>query len=61
MRALRVLEQHNLDVDILVTDRHRSIAKFLREEHPHVQHLYDIWHVAKGKYTLKYFVFNDGN
>jgi hypothetical protein len=36
----------------LVTDRHRSIAKFLREEQPNVKHRFDLWHVAKCKENI---------
>uniref|UniRef100_A0A8C6UFY6 Transposase n=1 Tax=Neogobius melanostomus TaxID=47308 RepID=A0A8C6UFY6_9GOBI len=35
-------------VDTLITDRHVSIKKYLREKHPDIEHLFDIWHVAKG-------------
>ena len=48
MRSLKNLHEHNLDIDVLITDRHRQIAKYIREEHPDIQHRYDIWHVAKG-------------
>ena len=45
----RVLEKLSaITVKKLITDRHRSIAKYLREEHANILHLYDIWHVAKG-------------
>ena len=42
-------QQHKLIVDILVTDRHRQINKWLRENHPEITHSFDVWHVAKGK------------
>ena len=37
-------------IAIIVTDRHRGVAKFLREceQLSHVLHLYDVWHLAKG-------------
>lgn len=37
-----------MKVDVLVTDRHKQINKWIRETHPQVKHYYDIWHVAKG-------------
>ena len=37
-RVLEFLHQNHLTVDILVTDRHRQINKWLREEHPEVTH-----------------------
>ena len=54
-RSLQVLERHHLTVGTLVTDRHRQIAKWLRENWPHILHLYDIWHVAKGTQYSKCF------
>jgi hypothetical protein len=36
-------------ISSIVTDRHRGVAKYLREEQPHVKHRYDLWHVAKCK------------
>ena len=41
------LEQH-MQVEVLVTDRHKQINKWLREKHPEITHYYDMWHVAKG-------------
>ena len=47
-RVLNFLEQSSLDVDVLVTDRHVQINKWLRETHPNITHHFDVWHVAKG-------------
>ncbi|KAF3834415.1 hypothetical protein F7725_025619, partial [Dissostichus mawsoni] len=43
-RSLAHLERQGLAVGTMVTDRHRKIAKWLRESYPHIEHLYDIWH-----------------
>ncbi|KAI8502429.1 ATP-dependent DNA helicase chl1 [Branchiostoma belcheri] len=37
----------SVDVGTLVTDRHIGINKMIREDHPTIKHLFDIWHVAK--------------
>ena len=37
-----------LHIGKFISDRHLSIAKWIRENMPHIQHLYDIWHVARG-------------
>ena len=37
-----------LTITKIITDRHPSIAKYLREQVKNVVHLYDVWHVAKG-------------
>ena len=47
-RVLNFLKQQGLTVEVLVTDRHRQINKWLRESHPKIIHYYDVWHVAKG-------------
>ena len=46
-RCLNFLKYYDLTVDVLVTDRHKQIDRWLQEEHPDVKHYYDIWHVAK--------------
>ena len=49
IRALDFLKQDGLSANVLVTDRHRQIARFVRESHPEIKHYYDVWHFAKGK------------
>ena len=48
-RVLNFLQKQDLEIEALVTDRHRQINKWLRENYPDIQHYYDVWHVAKGK------------
>ncbi len=43
------MEDHDLSVDLLVTDRHRQIEKWLKTDQPDITHKYDVWHVAKCK------------
>ena len=45
-RVLVFLAEKNLKVGTLVTDQHKHINKWLREDHPGIKHYYD---VAKGK------------
>ena len=44
---LTLLTVAGLSIPIFVSDRHRDIAKWLRECHPNVQHFFDQWHIAK--------------
>lgn len=56
--VLQFLQQSNLEIDILVTDRHAQINKWLRKIHPPIIHYFDVWHIAKGTKTEwcgKYF------
>ncbi|XP_061760996.1 uncharacterized protein LOC133555687 [Nerophis ophidion] len=46
-RMVELLISWDLDVGVLVTDRHRQIAKWIRENMPNTRHCYDIWHVGK--------------
>lgn len=48
-RMLKKLKKADLGIGKLVTDRHRQLAKYVREEQPDILHMYDVWHVAKGK------------
>ena len=45
-RVLENLASNNLQVSILVTDRHRQIAKWIREKNREMKHYFDVWHVA---------------
>jgi len=46
--CMKFLQGHNLTIDVLVTDRHKQINKWLQEAHPDIKHYFDTWHVAKG-------------
>jgi len=50
--CIEFLQVHNLTVDVLVTDRHKQIDKWLQEAHSDIKHYYDTWHVAKGIYAF---------
>ena len=41
------LQKKGVKVSVFISDRHKSIAKWIRENEPDVQHYNDIWHVAK--------------
>jgi len=47
-RVMQFLSDSILTVNSLITDRHRQIAKWLRESYPDIRYYYDVWHVAKG-------------
>lgn len=42
------LTTNGLVVDELITDRHASVSKYVREQWPEVTHNFDVWHIAKG-------------
>lgn len=41
------LKAAGLAIAVFISDRHRSIAKWIREQEPQTEHFFDIWHVAK--------------
>ncbi|XP_040076383.3 uncharacterized protein LOC8034621 [Ixodes scapularis] len=47
IRSLAFAREKELTVRSLATDRHRSIAKHMREKEPAVLHFFDVWHVSK--------------
>lgn len=47
-RQLKCLEDNNVKVSKLVTDRHTQVAKYMANDKPYIEHAYDVWHVAKG-------------
>ena len=48
IRCVEFLSKHVIVVWKVVTDRHRQIRKWIQEELPDTEHVYDVWHVAKG-------------
>ena len=48
MKTSNFLEKKFIVVGTLVTDRHKQIAKYIRETHPEITHQYDEWHISKG-------------
>ena len=48
VQALKFLANSSVQIETLVTDRHKQIAKYMREYKPSTDHCYDIWHVSKG-------------
>ena len=47
-QCLDFLKKEGVEFTTLVTDRHSSIAKYMREHQPHVKHNFDQWHLRKG-------------
>ena len=47
IKALNELEENNLVISQITTDRHIQIKKYMREGRPEISHQFDIWHVCK--------------
>ncbi|KAK6169321.1 hypothetical protein SNE40_020397 [Patella caerulea] len=48
IRAVRWLQENNVQLDTLITDRHLQIGKWICENLDNTKHFFDVWHVAKG-------------
>lgn len=49
-RCINALESDgNLQISSITTDRHKHVAGYMKKDQPGIQHLYDRWHIAKGK------------
>ncbi|XP_060084262.1 uncharacterized protein LOC132563537 [Ylistrum balloti] len=47
-RSIAFLQDHDIDIHTIVTDRHVQIRKWVRENMTDTKHCVDVWHVAKG-------------
>ncbi|KAH3866267.1 hypothetical protein DPMN_029327 [Dreissena polymorpha] len=45
-RGIAALREQGIQIKEIVTDRHMQIQKWLKDNHPEIKHLYDVWHVA---------------
>ena len=48
-RSIAFILFEDLTIGRLITDQHRQNTKWIQDNLPDVVHLYDGWHVAKGK------------
>ena len=47
--ALEEVEKFGVKFEILVTDRHAGVKKYMKETHPTKKHHFDAFHVVKCK------------
>ena len=55
-RSFSYLKSVGLSISVFISDRHRGIAKWMREcGQPGCAHFFDIWHIARstGKAMIK--------
>ena len=53
-RQLAYLEESNVEVKKLITDRHTQVSAYMAWERPNIKHTYDVWHLAKGSCLYTY-------
>ena len=48
-RCMDHVGKEEILLDPLITDRHNSISKHMRENMKEVEHYFDLWHLRKSK------------
>ena len=51
-RCLKTLNDNEVQVTHVITDRHVQIRSFLKKFLPQIRHYFDVWHVAKSTYRI---------
>ena len=54
-QCIESLIAYGLVFDTLITDRHTSIAKYMRENLANIKHYFDLWHLRKSEYLILNF------
>ena len=49
-RSMESVIASGAKVKTFVSDRHLSIAKYMKEKYPNITHYFDIWHLKKSKF-----------
>ena len=52
VQALEFLANSSVQIKTLVTDRHKQIAKYMREHNPSIDHRYDVRMACLKRYQL---------
>ncbi|XP_046850274.1 uncharacterized protein LOC124443791 isoform X1 [Xenia sp. Carnegie-2017] len=60
-RQLAYLENGDVKITKLVTDRHIQVTSYMAKEKPEIEHVYDVWHVAKGAANSLFASINHSN
>jgi len=47
-RSMNYITNKGLDVQTLITDRHKQNNVWIKRNLPNTTHYFDIWHVSKG-------------
>ena len=46
-----------LVIGTLITDRHASIRKYMREQLHNIKHYFDLWHIKKSKNQIRMLIW----
>lgn len=48
-RCLNLLDEADIKVTSITTDRHKQITAYVKESQPSITHMYDRWHIGKSE------------
>ena len=54
IRCKNTLDEKNVRVSVLTTDRHVAINAWMKKNWPEVKHLFDSWHLGKSMYEYEH-------
>ena len=49
-RCVIALQEQDIEIAVIVTDRHVQINKWIKDNMEDTDHRYDVWHMAKCKF-----------
>ena len=49
IRDIKEIEHMGLELKVIISDRHKQNEAWIMQNMPKIVHLFDIWHIAKGK------------
>ena len=55
VRVVEVISNAGLDIEQIITDRHKQNAAWIRRNLPDTDNHFDIWHVSKSQLTCTSF------
>ena len=53
IRCVKFVHERGLAITVIVTDRQIQITKWIRENLADVNHRFDVWHLAKSKFSVR--------
>ena len=55
-RGVEWMEQMDLELGTIITDRHVQVRAWIRDNLSDVKHYFDVWHISKGTYWFYGFI-----
>ena len=46
-KCFEFLSNEDVEINIIITDRHSQVKKYMKERKPEIEHILDVCHVAK--------------